>query len=516
MRAVVTTPRDGGSALAPLATVPVLAVASGFAVVLLVLSWRTGLTGGELGALAASDHLAWGYADRPPLLPVLARVADAITGDSTVGARLPAVLLSTAGVLVTALTARELGGGRYAQVLASAVYASSAFLLGTGYLLATTTVDAFLFAVAGWLLVRWARTCDDRVPIWLGVVTAVALQADFLMVVLWVVLCVALLTVGPRQLAGRTRLWAAGLVAALTTVPSLIWQAQHGWPRHSAWQATESAMAAKLTFLPVLLLSAGLLAGALGACYGAARLLRSDEFSGYAFLGWTAIGVTATYLALDFRPYNVVGLLPVLWAAAAVDLERRPLPRGLRWLPSWPVLLASALLALPATAGLPGLPGLSNSALSPTTWLAQYGAKGPLDRQVGPRPGDAAWSGLADAVAASYDALPAEVRPSVVIITQSYWAAAALDRFGRSRGLPEVYSPRGGYWYFGAPPEQADPVLYLGDASDIRPYFHDLRELGRVPAGTPGAAAPPGGDTIWLASGRREPWERLWPELRTP
>ena len=59
-------------------------------------------------------------------------------------------------------------------------------------------------------------------------------------------------------------------------------------------------------------------------------------------------------------------------------------------------------------------------------------------------------------------------------------------------------------------------MLYVGDASDIRPYFHDLRELGRVPAGTPGAAAPPGGDTIWLASGRREPWARLWPELHTP
>lgn len=513
MRAVVTTPRDGGNALAPLATVPVLTVAGGFAVVLLVLSWRTGLTGGELGALAASDHLAWGYADRPPLLPVLARVADAITGGSTVGARLPAVLLSTAGVLVTALTARELGGGRYAQVLASGVFASSAFLLNTGYLLATTTVDAFLWAVACWLLVRWARTCDDRVPIWLGVVTAVALQTDYLMAALWAVLCIALLTVGPRELATRTRLWVAAGLAALTTVPSLLWQAQHGWPRRTAWHAAESAMAAKLTFVPVLLLSAGVLAGALAACYGAARLLGSDEFSGYAFLGWTAIGVTATFLALDFRPYNVVGLLPVLWAATAVDLERRPLPRGFRWLPSWPVLLVSALLAVPATAGVPGLP---SSPLSPATWLAQYGAKGPRDKQVGPRPGDAAWTGLADAVATRYQALPAEVQPHVVIITQSYWAAAALDRFGGSRGLPEVYSPQGGYWYFGTPPEQTDPVLYVGNVSEIRPYFDDLRELGRVPAGTPGAGPVPGGDVIWLASGRREPWTRLWPELRTP
>ncbi|HEX4360018.1 MAG TPA: glycosyltransferase family 39 protein [Pseudonocardia sp.] len=513
MRAVVIRPRDGGTALAPLATVPVLTVAGGFAAVLLVLSWRTGLTGGELGALAAGDHLAWGYVDRPPLLPVLARLAELVTGESTVGARLPAVLLSTAGVLVTALTARELGGGRYAQVLASAVYASSAFLLSTGYLLATTTVDAFLWAVAGWLLVRWARTGDDRLPIWLGVVTAVALQADYLMAALWGVLGIALLTVGPRQLASRPRLWVAGAVAALTVVPGLVWQAQHGWPRHAAWNAAESAMTAKLTFVPVLLVSAGVLAGALAACYGAVRLLRSEELSRYAFLGWTAIGVTATYLALDFRPYNVAGLLPVLWAAAAVELERHPLPRGLRWLPSWPVLLVSALLALPATAGLPTV---ADSPVSPATWLARYGAKGPIDRQVGPRPGDAVWTGLADAVAARYEALPPEVRPRVVIITQGYWAAAALDRFGRSRGLPDVYSPQGGYFYFGTPPERADPVLYVGDARDIRPYFTDLRELGSVAAGTPGVASLPGDATLWLASGRREPWAWLWPALRTP
>jgi 4-amino-4-deoxy-L-arabinose transferase-like glycosyltransferase len=515
MWAATTRDRSGGRELAPLAAVPVLAMAVAVGLVLLALSWRAGLTGGELATLVDGDHLFWGHLDRPPLLPLLARLADTVPGGSTVGARLPATLLSAAGVLVTALTARELGGARHAQVLAAAVYASSAFVLGTGYLLSTTTVSVFLWAVFCWLLVRWARTGNDRLPIWLGVVTAVALQSDFMIAALWVVLCVALLTVGPRQLAARSRLWAAGVLAALTTVPGLIWQAHNGWPRHTAWQAVEPAISAKLTFLPVLLLSAGVLAGAAGGCYGAAQLLRCTELSRYAFLGWTAIGVTATFLALDFRPYPVAGLFPVLWAAAAVSLERRPLPRAWRWLPSWPVLALSALLAVPGMAGLSGSLGWPHSPLTPATWLAQYSGRGPFDRQLGSGPGDAAWPALADGVAGRYLALPRSARSHVVIVTQSYWAAAALDRFGDARGLPPVYSAQGGFWYFGAPPEDADSVLYVGDPVRIRPYFDDLRELGTVPVGAPGAGAVPGDTPLWLASGRHEPWSWMWPVLRT-
>jgi 4-amino-4-deoxy-L-arabinose transferase-like glycosyltransferase len=514
MRAVMTRGRSGGRELAPLATVPVLAMAVATGLVLLALSWRAGLTGGELATLVAGDHLSWGYVDRPPLLPLLARLADTVAGGSTVGARLPATLLSAAGVLVTALTARELGGARYAQVLAAAVYASSAFVLGTGYLLSSTTVDVFLWSLFCWLLARWARTGDDRLPIWLGVVTAVALQSDFMIAAVWVVLCVALLTVGPRQLATRSRLWAAGALAALTTAPGLIWQARNGWPRHTAWNAVEPAISAKLTFLPVLLLSAGVLAGAAGAVYGVVQLLRCAELSRYAFLGWTVIGVTATFLALDFRPYPVVGLFPVLWAAAAVELERHPLPRAWRWLPSWPVLALSALLALPGMTGLSGSLGWPHSPLTPATWLAQYGGRGPFDRQLGPRPGDAAWTALADEVAGRYLALPAAARANVVIVTQSYWAAAALDRFGEARGLPKVYSAQAGYWYFGAPPEDTDTVLYVGDPAAIRPYFDELRDLGTVAAGPPGAGVVPGGTALWLVGGRHEPWSRLWPLLR--
>ncbi|MCU1652289.1 MAG: hypothetical protein JWQ60_3438, partial [Pseudonocardia sp.] len=51
MWAVSTRDRSGGRELAPLAGVPVLAMAVAVGLVLLALSWRAGLTGGELATL---------------------------------------------------------------------------------------------------------------------------------------------------------------------------------------------------------------------------------------------------------------------------------------------------------------------------------------------------------------------------------------------------------------------------------------------------------------------------------
>ncbi|MGH3908602.1 MAG: hypothetical protein ACRDTE_31120 [Pseudonocardiaceae bacterium] len=112
----------------PLTRGPVLGIAAAVAIVLLAFSGRYGYFGDELYFLAAGDNLSWGYADQPWLVPLLARVMDTITGGSLVGLRLPAAIVTAAGVVVTALIARELGGRRRAQIMAGGAFAVSGFL----------------------------------------------------------------------------------------------------------------------------------------------------------------------------------------------------------------------------------------------------------------------------------------------------------------------------------------------------------------------------------------------------
>ena len=71
----------------------------------------------ELYYLACGRHLAWGYVEFPPLIGVLTRAVTALLGDSLFAIRLSGVGRACL-VVLTAMIARELGGGQFAQGLA--------------------------------------------------------------------------------------------------------------------------------------------------------------------------------------------------------------------------------------------------------------------------------------------------------------------------------------------------------------------------------------------------------------
>src|ERR1700730_19099000 len=70
----------------------------------------------ELYYLDMARHLDWGYVDAAPLVALYAKIALWMGGSLAVLRILPA-LAGTALVALTMLIARELGGGRYAQLL---------------------------------------------------------------------------------------------------------------------------------------------------------------------------------------------------------------------------------------------------------------------------------------------------------------------------------------------------------------------------------------------------------------
>jgi 4-amino-4-deoxy-L-arabinose transferase-like glycosyltransferase len=211
------TPCTGAAAasdspsLSPLARGPVLAIACSIGALLLVTSGRYGYFGDELYFLAAGRRLDWGYADQPPLVPLLAVALDTVFPGSVVGLRLPAAALAALGVVVAALLARELGGDARAQVLTAAAYAVPLNLV-INRLLLTSTVDTFLWTLVTWLLVRWVRTRRDRLLLWAGLVTAIASQAKLLVGAFWVVLVMSALILVPvrccaARCCGSVRWW---------------------------------------------------------------------------------------------------------------------------------------------------------------------------------------------------------------------------------------------------------------------------------------------------------------------
>ena len=93
----------------------VLAVAGALGVVLVLLAGRYGYHPTSCISSSPAATPAWGYPDQPPLTPFVAWAAEQVGGGRLVVFRLPAAGVAVAVTVLAALTARELGGRRFAQ-----------------------------------------------------------------------------------------------------------------------------------------------------------------------------------------------------------------------------------------------------------------------------------------------------------------------------------------------------------------------------------------------------------------
>lgn len=495
----------GTHAIPPFARVPVLAIAGATGVLLLALSARLGYFGDELYFLASGKyHPAWGYADNPWLLPQLARLFDALTPGSVVGLRLLPMALHVLGIVLTALIAREFGGGRKAQTLAAAAYAISPQLLGAGHLLMTCTVDPFCWVLVTWLVARWVRTRDDRLLLYAGLATAVAMQAKFLIVVFWLGLAVGSLLAGPRDLFRRPLLWLGGVITVLVTIPTLVWQAHNGWPylamRQVVADQVDQAWGGRMAILPLAVLTAGAFVGAFLVFHGCYCLLRDPELRDYKFFGWACLVVTGIFLITAGRYYYVSGLYAALFAASAARIERRRPARWWRWVPTWPAYVVSALLAFNIALPIRPGDGFTGFALADFLPVSSIG-----------------WPELARTTAAEYHQLPAAERARTAIVGDTYWQASALDVFGREDGLPGAYGIERGYWYLGRPPADTSQVLYVGgDGKRLGGFFGSVRRVGTLHLDHVSAEAANQNVPLWLCADPRAPWPRLWGRMYQP
>ncbi|OZM77713.1 glycosyl transferase family 39 [Pseudonocardia sp. MH-G8] len=472
--------------IAPFARGPVLAVTAVVAVAHLAASFGSGYWFDEVYMLAIGrNHLDWGSADQPPLTPLLAALADAVAPGSIVALRLPAVLATAAAVLVAALIARELGGDRRAQTITAAAQATTLWITLAGHWLTPYTLEPVQWLLLIWLVVRWVRLRDDRLLLALGAVAGIAAQTKFQVLLLCAVLLLAVLVCGPRELLRRPLLWAGAGIGVLIALPTLVWQALNEWPQlqmGAVVTAEADALYGGRTGVAVLLVACAGIAGTALAVYGVWRLLRADEMRPYRFLAVTFLALYVFFVVSVGRPYYLGGFYAALAAAGAVGLQRRRESGARRW--RWVVWPAFALSA--AAAGV----------MLSASWDAVAES-------------DDAGTRIAQSAAAAYRSLPPGERETTALMAQSYIVAAYLDGYSTEYGLPEAYSGNRGYGWFPPPPEAATSAIFVGRTpDDVRPYFDEVR---RIDEGGPDARE----SSVWLCTGRQEPWAAIWPRLRS-
>ncbi|WP_190818213.1 ArnT family glycosyltransferase [Saccharopolyspora pogona] len=470
----------------PLAKWPVFTIAGLVAAAQLAFSPFGGFWIDEAYMLAAGKHhLDWGYVDQPPLAPLIAAAMDWIAPGSMLVLRLPAVLATAALVVLTALLAREFGGDRRAQTLAAGAGATGLWTALVGHWITPYTFEPLLWLLLTWTLVRWVRLRDlgqpdDRLLLLFGVLLGINMQLKFQVAILCVALLISVLLVGPRDVLRRPKFWGGVGIAAVIAVPTVLWQALHGWPQlqMGAVVAEESPMLSggRSGTAVDMVLYAGV-AGAALFLFGLWRLLRNPELRSYRFLAITTLLLYVFFVATAARPYYLIGLYGVSIAAGAVGFQRRRESRRTRfgWT-AWPVYALSA-----AAAGY---------MLSVSVMMTSMFGVPTADS-------------LARDASAAYAALPPEQRSHTAVMGDSYVIAAMLEVGGAQHELPEVFSPHRGYGYFPPPTEQIESVLVVGDSTALRQQFAEVRQVGN------------GEVPIWLCTGKRGTWAEIWPQLKS-
>ena len=125
----------------------------------------------ELYYLSCADRLAWGYVDHPPFSIAVLAGFRAVLGDSLAAVRLIPALFGGATIFVVGLLARELGGGKVAQLLAVLAWVSAPAVQAVASYHSMNVIECFLWSLSALLVARVAllprahadhARCDHR------------------------------------------------------------------------------------------------------------------------------------------------------------------------------------------------------------------------------------------------------------------------------------------------------------------------------------------------------------------
>jgi hypothetical protein len=418
-----------------------------------------GYFGDELYWLDMSSHLDFGYVDVPPLAAYLDALSGFLVGTSLFAIHILPAIVGAVTVYFAGLTARELGGGRFAQGFSAMAVLVAPYILFIDSVFTYDCFDQLFATILFYLVVRIINRETPKTWLLLGIIAGLGVMTKLTMIYTCGALAVSLLFTSKRKSLLTVWPWQALLIAALISTPYLVWQSVHGWPLLAYFQnyAVNSIRPhpQPLQFftglgffdLNPILLPVWLL--------GLVFTLFHKAGKKYRLLGFTFLLLAVFYTGLNnLEPRQIVPACLPLFAAGAVWLEKMISAAVMhRKIIYWVrgvyigVILVCTILMAPI-----------NLQILPEPVMEKYWSATPAiireaDFQDGIIPQherfSVGWPELVEEVASVYNSLPEVDRKKCMIWTGFYWDAGAIDFFGRKYGLPAANSNNSTYQIWG-------------------------------------------------------------------
>jgi hypothetical protein len=472
----------------------------------------------EFYYIDCAERLAWGYVDHPPFSIAVLAASRSLLGDSRLALRLVPALLGCALILLSALTARELGGGRAAQSLAAlSTLVAPVFLAVTGFY-SMNAFEPALWAVAVLLIARIVNGGNPS-RLWppLGIVLGLALLNKISTLWFGAGIGVGLVLTRERRWLATRWPWLCFAIALLLFSPHIFWQLQNGWPtlefmHNAATQKMLSKSPLTIALDQLLAMNPALAPFWLA---GLAWYFVAAEGERFQWLAWIWITVLLILLATGSARANYLApAYAALLPAGGVAFERIARARAWRWLP------AAAAVAFVVTGA--GEAPLAIDLLPPREYKAYeraIGVSAPVDQidELGPMPLHFAlrfgWPELIGAVERAHATLSPSERERAVVFGALFGDTAAVNFLGRARGLPRAISGHNSYWLWGPEGATGEVLLALAGSDErLREWYEDVRRVAEIDCEycMPGVARM----GVYVCRRPRRPIAQWWPEAK--
>lgn len=426
-------------------------------------------------------------------------------GTSLVGFRFFAALAEAVAVLLTGLMARELGGGRGAQLVAAT--AAVPFALAGGALMQYVSFDYLCWVLTAYFVIRLLKTEDPRWWLAIGSAIGFGMMTKYTMGFFVIGIVVGVVATNARRYFVSKWLWAGVALSIVAFLPNLVWQAQHHFvsldflrhihERDIRWGRTKDFLPdqLKLTMFAIPLWVAGLY-----------YVLFAPAVRRFRMLGWMYLLPLLLFVGAKGRGYYLAAAYPMLYAAGSVWGEQWL--RSLR--PSWAsVVRAVAWSALVANVALAIAYTLPVAPVNSAWWKRAVKIQGDFREELG-------WLELTRTVAQIRDALPAQDRACLGILAGNYGEAGAINLYGPRYELPQAISGINSFWGrgYGNPPPETLIVLGISRGFLDRNFSNcDLAGHTSNPYGIENEETSDHPD-IYVCRGLRQSWPEFWSDFQ--
>lgn len=181
--------------------------------------------------VSGTQHLSLGYVDFPPMIAYIAVFLNVISKDSLVSIHIVPALADAFLVFIAGMIARELGGGKKAQVLAAISTLVTLVFLATDSLFTPDALDQLWWSLLAYIIIRIVKRGESKLWLLAGVVVGIGLLTKLSIFFFVVGLLLSFLIFPSTRKYLRSKWIALGALISFALIsPVVYWNAANNWP----------------------------------------------------------------------------------------------------------------------------------------------------------------------------------------------------------------------------------------------------------------------------------------------